>query len=67
MSRKIKRAREYRDDYRESKEQVKKHVCRVSRTDRKHLKKKNRLDERECADKLYQRRLDKKITFAKRR
>ena len=67
MSRKIKKIREYCDDYRESKKQVKKHVCRVSRTDRKHLKKKNRLDERECADKLYQRRLDEEMTSAKRR
>ena len=39
MSRKIKKAREYRDDYRESKRQVKKHVYRASRTGRKHLKK----------------------------
>ena len=54
MSRKIKEAREYRDDYRELKKQIKKHVCRVSRIDRKHLKKKDRLDERKCADKLYQ-------------
>ena len=67
MNRKIKRVREYRDDYRESKKQIKKHVCRASRTDRKHLKKKNRLDERECADKLYQRRSDKKMTFARHR
>ena len=42
-------------------------MCRVSRTDREHLKKKNRFDERECADKLYQRRFDKEMTFAKRR
>ena len=67
MNRKIKEVREYRDDYRESKEQVKKHVCRASRTDRKHLKKKNRFDERKCADKLYQRRLDEKMTSARRR
>ena len=66
MSRKIKKTREYYDDYRESKEQIKKHIYRASRTDRKHLKKKNRFDERECADKLYQRRFNKKITFAKR-
>ena len=66
MNRKIKEAREYRDDYRELKEQVKKHVCRTSHTDRKHLKKKNRFDERGCADKLYQRRLDEKMTFARR-
>ena len=45
MNRKIKKAREYRDNYRESKRQVKRHVYRVSRTDRKHLKKKNRFDE----------------------
>ena len=42
-------------------------MCRASRTDREHLKKKNRFDERECADKLYQRRFDEKMTFAKRR
>ena len=40
MSRKIKKVHEYRNDYRESKKQVKKHVCRASRTDREHLKKK---------------------------
>ena len=67
MNRKIKRVREYRDDYRESKKQIKKHVCRASRTDRKHLKKKNRLDERECADKLYQQRFDEKMMSARRR
>ena len=67
MNRKIKKAREYRDGYRGPKKQVKRHVCRVSRTDRKHLKKKNRLDERECADKLYQRRFNEKMTFTRRR
>ena len=67
MSRKIKEVREYRDDYRESKRQIKKHVCRASRTDRKYLKKKNRLNERECANKLYHRRFDKEMTFARRR
>ena len=67
MSRKIKKVREYRDDYRESKRQVKKHICRASCTDRKHLKKKDRLNERECANKLYQRRSDEKMTSAKRR
>ena len=66
MNRKIKKAREYRDDYREPKKQVKKYVCQVSRTDREHLKKKNRFDERECTDKLYQWRFNEKITFAKR-
>ena len=66
MNRKIKGAREYDDDYRESKEQVKKHVCRASHTDREHLKKKNRFDERECADKLYQRRSDEKMMSARR-
>ena len=54
MNRKIKKTREYRDDYRGPKKQVKRHVCRASRTGREHLKKKNRLDERRCADKLYQ-------------
>ena len=42
-------------------------MCRASCTGREHLKKKNRLDERKCADKLYQRRFDKKMTFAKHR
>ena len=67
MSRKIKRAREYRDDYRGSKKQVKRYVCRASRTDREHLKKKDRLDERKCVDKLYQRYFDEEMTFARRR
>ena len=67
MNRKTKKAREYRDGYRGSKKQVKKHVCRASRTDRKHLKKKDRLNERKCADKLYQRRFDEKMTSARRR
>ena len=67
MNRKTKEVREYRGGYRESKKQVKKHVCRVSRTDRKHLKKKDRLDERKCADKLYQRCSDEKMTSARRR
>ena len=67
MNRKIKGAREYRDDYRESKKQVKKHMCRASRTGRKYLKKKDRLDERRCADKLYQRCSDKEMTSARRR
>ena len=67
MSRKIKEAREYYDDYRESKEQVKRHVCRASYTDREHLKKKDRFDERGCADKLYQRRFNEKMTSARRR
>ena len=67
MSRKIKEVHEYRDDYRKLKKQVKRHVCRASHTDRKHLKKKDRFDERECADKLYQRCSDEEITSAKRR
>ena len=41
MSRKTKETREYRDDYRESKKQVKKYVWRVSHIDREHLKKKS--------------------------
>ena len=41
-------------------------MYRVSCTDRKYLRKKNRFDERECADKLYQRRFDEKMMFAKR-
>ena len=67
MNRKIKKVREYCNNYRGSKEQVKRHVCRTSYTDRKHLKKKNRFNERKCADKLYQQRFNKAITFAKRR
>ena len=67
MNRKTKEIREYRDDYRGPKEQAKKHVCRASRTNREHLKKKNRLDERECADKLYQRCSDEEMTSARRR
>ena len=67
MNRKIKKIREYRDDYRGSKRQVKKHMCRTLYTNRKHLKKKNRFDERECANKLYQRRFDEKMMSARRR
>ena len=67
MSRKIKEVREYRDDYRELKKQAKRHVCRASCTDREHLKKKDRLDERGCANKLYQRRSDEEMTSARRR
>ena len=66
MNRKIKKVREYRDDYRKSKKQIKKHVCRDSCTDREHLKKKNRFDERGCVDKLYQQRFDEEITSARR-
>ena len=54
MNRKIKETREYRDDYCESKRQIKKYVYRASRTDREHLKKKNCFDKRKCANKLYQ-------------
>ena len=53
MSQKIKKTREYRNDYRESKKQIKRHVYRVSRIDRKYLKKKYRFDERNYVDKLY--------------
>ena len=53
MNRKIKEACVYRDDYHESKKQIKRYVCRVSYTDRKHFKK-NHFDKQECADKLYQ-------------
>ena len=67
MSRKIKKIREYRDDYRGSKGQVKRHMCEALRTDRKHLKKKDRLDEQKCADKLFQRCFDEEMTSAKRR
>ena len=67
MNRKIKEIREYRDDYRGSKKQIKRHMCRASRTDREHLKKKDRFDERECADKLYQRHFNKKMTSARHR
>ena len=65
MNRKIKRVREYRDDYRESKKQIKQYMCRISRTARKHLKKKDRFDERKCANKLYQQRFDEKMTSAR--
>ena len=67
MSRKIKKTREYCDGYRKSKEQVKRHMCRTLYTNRKHLKKKNRLNEQKCADKLYQQRFDKEITSVKYR
>ena len=65
MSRKIKKVREYRDDYRELKKQAKKYIYRVSRTDREHLKKENCFNERRCANKLYQRRFNEKMMFAK--
>ena len=65
MSRKIKKICEYRDDYRGSKKQVKKHVCRVSHIGRKHLKKKDRFNKRECANKFYQRRFNEEMTSAK--
>ena len=67
MNRKIKKICEYRDDYCNSKKQVKRHMCRISCTDRKLSKKKNHFDERKYADKLYQRRFDKEIKSAKRR
>ena len=67
MNRKIKKAREYCNDYRESKKQAKKHMCRVSRTDREHLKKKNCFDKRGYADKMYQQCFNEKITSAKHR
>ena len=67
MNRKIKETREYRDDYRESKRQIKKHSCRVSCTNQEYLKKKNHFNERECANKLYQRRFNEKMTFTKHR
>ena len=41
-------------------------MCRASRTNRKHLKKKNHFDERRCANKLYQRHFDEEITSARR-
>ena len=66
MNQKIRKTHEYRDDYRKLKEQVKRHVCRASSTDREYLKKKNRFDKRECADKLYQRCSDEEIMSAKR-
>ena len=65
MNRKIKETRENHDDYRESKKQIKKHIYRTSYTDRKHLKKKDRFNERKCANKLYQRRLNEKMTSAR--
>ena len=51
--------------YRESKKQIKKHVCRVLYMNRKYLTKKNRFDEREYADKLYQQCFNEKIKSAK--
>ena len=66
MNRKIKRICKYCDDYDELKKQIKKYVYRVLYIDRKHLKKKNCFNERECADKLYQQRFNTKISFAKR-
>ena len=53
MNRKIKKAREYRDDYCESKKQIKKYIYQASCINREYLKKKNRFDERKCIDKLY--------------
>ena len=67
MNRKIKKVREYCDDYRESKRQIKRHECRASHTGRKHLKKKNCFDERKYVNKLYQRRFDEEMTSARRR
>ena len=64
-SQKIRKVREYRDCYRKSKKQVKKHVCRILYTNRKHLKKKNRLDKRKCINKLHQRRIDEKMIILK--
>ena len=45
MSQKIKETCKYYNDYRKLKEQVKRHMCRTSRTNREHLKKKDRFDE----------------------
>ena len=67
MHRKIKKIREYHDDYRESKRQIKKHVYRILYIDRKHLKKKNRFNKREYTNKLYQQCFNEKMTSAKRR
>ena len=66
MNRKIKKTCEYRDDYRKSKKQIKRHVYRISRTNRKHLKKKDRFNERKCANKLYQQRFDEKMMSVRR-
>ena len=54
MSREIKEVCKYCDDYCELKEQTKNHVYRISCTDQNHLKKKDRFNEQEYANKLYQ-------------
>ena len=66
MSWKIKKICEYRNCYRESKKQIKKHVCWILYIDWKHLKK-NHFDERKCINKLHQRYFNEKITTAKYR
>ena len=65
MNRKIRKVCEYRDYYCKSKKQVKNSMYETSYTDRKHLKKKNRFEERRCADKLYQRHFTRDITLTK--
>ena len=40
MNQKMKKVCEYRNNYHELKKQVKRYICRVSRTGREHLKKK---------------------------
>ena len=44
-----------------------KSICVEFHVQIESISKKNRFNERECADKLYQRRFNKKITFAKHR
>ena len=65
MNRKIKEIRKYRDDYRELKKQIKRHMCRALYIDRKYLKKKNRFNKRKYTDKLYQQRFNEKIISAR--
>ena len=45
MNRKIKKIRKYRNDYREPKNQIKKHMCRFSCISREYQKKKNYFNE----------------------
>ena len=40
-------------------------MCRISYTNRKHLKKKNRLNEQKCINKLHQRRMNEKKIISK--
>ena len=65
MNRKIKKPCEYHNYYRESKKQIKEHICRALCTDREHLKKKDYFNKRKYTERLYQRRFNEKIISAK--